>query len=441
MIDSILFFFVVLTLLGWLVFKLDVFGTAAGPHTSFSSSTPASPPSSPSPSPSPNPRERRALARSPSVPPAWSLPGSLLSPPRSPPLPFRHVTAAGQHDTFLRELDTVGSYGRMERVYDPVNSWKWAAVRGGRPVSPRLLPLPVSRPVTPVPEPVVPLVLAPVLAPVPPPPVAQQTPAVLPPRSLSVLELLVGIPSTPQPLLPRPAEPAPSHSYSLLRRHRSQYLAVVLRARWLQHLRFRRSSIWGSSFGRWNSTRLLPLPRIRRPDDDDNEDHDSLREVPGGTHGLETYDAIWKAGFYDICAKRNILLDLNPYLPGSMLANFESNLNPNEKGLRTLANLLRWQYESGRRIPAGGSKALADLITILSKVDGLVTGFVSDNGGRQQEFSGGDFLKWARAWRYCQRHFWEDHKTDLQRDLAPAVFQQLQALVTRHEAHWRQFLV
>jgi hypothetical protein len=29
----------------------------------------------------------------------------------------------------------------------------------------------------------------------------------------------------------------------------------------------------------------------------------------------------------------------------------------------------------------------------------------------------------------------------LQRDLAPAVFQQLQALVTRHEAHWRQFLV
>jgi hypothetical protein len=38
-----------------------------------------------------------------------------------------------------------------------------------------------------------------------------------------------------------------------------------------------------------------------------------------------------------------------------MIANFESSLNPNGNGLRTLANLLRWQYESGRRIPAGGS--------------------------------------------------------------------------------------
>jgi hypothetical protein len=57
------------------------------------------------------------------------------------------------------------------------------------------------------------------------------------------------------------------------------------------------------------------LPRIRRPDDDDNEDHDSLREAPGATHGLESYDAIWKAGFYDICGKMNMLPDLNPYLP------------------------------------------------------------------------------------------------------------------------------
>jgi hypothetical protein len=62
-----------------------------------------------------------------------------------------------------------------------------------------------------------------------------------------------------------------------------------------------------------------------------------------------------------------------------MIANFESSLNPNGNGLRTLANLLRWQYESGRRMPAGGSKVLADLITICRGLGSLLLFLCSRN--------------------------------------------------------------
>lgn len=561
MIDSILFFFILFALLGWLACESDIF--AAGPHTSSSSSALVASPHS---SPSPNRRERRALARSrsPPPPPAWSRPGSLLRPP---PPPFRHVPAAGRHDTFLLPVGTVESFGAIERVFDPVNGWKWAPVRGGRPVSPRLFPLPVSRPVTPVPVLVAPLVPAPASVLAPSPPVAQQTPAVLPPpasgppRSLSVLEMFADIPSTPQPLFPRPAVPAPQPQLqptgtvqaTVPNSSASGSLAAALLVPrflscgvWpLQQLQLAppvsgfffallpsppsspsvpipavvaassslrdpvpsapsagasqpqsqvelgsappppASSGFASGFGfgfgsgsapvfgggldfspsssssapasrrgrsgraRGSSRpiyqRVDNIPRTRQPDDDDNDDHGSKRET-AWQHGFEevkpTYNGtLWKAGFRDVCGNMNRLLDLNAYLPGSTLASFENNLNLKENGLRTLANLLRWQFETRLPQPAGGSQALADLITIPGLVDGLGTGFVDDNGGRQQEFNGGDFLKWARAWRYCRRHFWELHRAALERQLAPAVFQQLQGLVARHEGHWRRFLV
>jgi hypothetical protein len=118
-LDSLLFFFVVFALLGWLACESDAFSPAAGPQLSSSSSAPvASPPASPR---LPR-RERRALARLPPVPPAHSLPGSLLAPPRvAPPhLAYRHVPAAGRHDTFL-DVDMKESFGGIERVFDPVN--------------------------------------------------------------------------------------------------------------------------------------------------------------------------------------------------------------------------------------------------------------------------------------------------------------------------------
>jgi hypothetical protein len=121
-IDSLLFFFVVFALLGWLACESDAFSPAAGPHPSSSSSVPvASPPASPRLSR----RERRALARLPSLPPAHSLPGSLLAPPRSapPPLAYRHVPATGRHDTFL-DVGMEESFGGIERVFNPVNGWK-----------------------------------------------------------------------------------------------------------------------------------------------------------------------------------------------------------------------------------------------------------------------------------------------------------------------------
>jgi hypothetical protein len=67
-------------------------------------------------------------------------------------------------------------------------------------------------------------------------------------------------------------------------------------------------------------------------------------------------------------------------------------------------------------------------------------GFVADNGGQQQQFVGGEFFKWARAWRYFETYGWLAHKVKLQQELDPTVFGQLVELVKQHQAHWVRFL-
>jgi hypothetical protein len=171
--------------------------------------------------------------------------------------------------------------------------------------------------------------------------------------------------------------------------------------------------------------------------EDDREDGTSLRETHDDA-GLNTYDLVMNAdlAFLSTCGLEKI----DEYISGSSLASFETNLRSKENGLRCFANLLRWQYGTSRPQPSGGTPALGQLITVLARVDGLVTGFVADKGGRQQQFVEGDFLAWARAWRYLEKYGWQSHRERLQRDLDPAVFGRLEELVRRNQAHWVRFL-
>ncbi|KAF1838427.1 hypothetical protein BDW02DRAFT_565028 [Decorospora gaudefroyi] len=110
-------------------------------------------------------------------------------------------------------------------------------------------------------------------------------------------------------------------------------------------------------------------------------------------------------------------------------------------GLRMFANLLRWQLESGRPQPAGGTVALGQFIDTLGRVERLVAGFVADKGGQQQEFDGADFRKWALAWRYFRTDFWAPHGEKLRQQLQPATYQQqLSELVQSHEEIWPRFV-
>jgi hypothetical protein len=118
--------------------------------------------------------------------------------------------------------------------------------------------------------------------------------------------------------------------------------------------------------------------------------------------GLTTLELIMGAdlSFVSTCRLEHIA----GYISGSSLASFETNLRLKENGLRCFANLLRWQCGSSQPQSPGGSVALGQLITVLARVDGLVTGFVADNGGQQQLFVEGDFFLWARVWRYFEKY-------------------------------------
>jgi hypothetical protein len=170
---------------------------------------------------------------------------------------------------------------------------------------------------------------------------------------------------------------------------------------------------------------------------DDVDDRISLRE----THLDAELTTIGLVMGADLSYVSSSGLDkIADYISGSSLASFETNLRLKENGLRSFANLLRWQCGSSQPQPPGGTVALGQLISVLARVDGLVTGFVADNGGQQKLFEEGNFLLWARAWRYLEKYGWQDHKVKLQRELDPAVFGQLEELVKRHQAHWVRFL-
>lgn len=163
----------------------------------------------------------------------------------------------------------------------------------------------------------------------------------------------------------------------------------------------------------------------------------SLKYHPITSAGLVNDAHIMAARFQDICM--NGLADINAYLPGSTLTSFEHNLGEKQNGLRFFALLLRWQLDTGLPQPAGGSVALNQLITVMARLDGLVTGFVADNGGRQAEFEGGDFPEWGRSWRFLVKHLWKERGGELRRQLPVAVFGQLEDLVGRNQAHWARF--
>jgi hypothetical protein len=208
---AFLFFAAIFILLGWLACEHDLFSPAlvpaAGLHTvptlpssSFSASAPAGPVVSPSPS---LPRREpgalaRSRSRSPHAVPAWARPGSLLSPPR-------HRPAEGKYDTFL-DVRSTEAFGQMERVWDPVSGWKWAAVRGERFAARRISPLNSPPPSPVVTSPLPPIVVLPALVTASAPVVVSALPAPAPapvivsPAPRSVTSILASIPSLPQGL-------------------------------------------------------------------------------------------------------------------------------------------------------------------------------------------------------------------------------------------------
>ncbi|KAG9193515.1 hypothetical protein G6011_03550 [Alternaria panax] len=524
------FFAAVFTLLGWLACEHDFFSSvpAAGPHTASSSpssspsaSAPAGPEVSPSPSPLLPRRERRALARSrsrsPPPAPAWARPGSLLSPPR-------HRPVKDKNDTFL-DVKSTEADGRMERVWDLMNGWKWAAVRGER-LAARMIPLPNS----PLPSPVVashsPLALvlpaavaasAPVAVLAQPAPAPAPTVVSLPPRS--VASILAGIPSLPQGLthvfpLPAPAplpQPQPLFgglSLATPAKYASGSLTMVLpdftpsvstplapspappstslpagadhKPQADEHSRLvAPSPSFPPPAGADNKSQADDIPRFvdpppssssfafsggfggvtsrpasaptpssggtfdaifnfaapssfsssapspsasGRPRDrriikrvydvrieDDRDDDDSLDEKYWDA-GLITLDLVMGADIKMVTSTG--LENIAGYMSGSTRSSFEKNLLDKENGLRRLANLLRWQCGSTQPQPPS----------------------------QQQQFVKGDFFKWARAWRYLEKHWWQAKKARLQQELDPAVFGQLVELMKRHQAHWVRFL-
>ncbi|KAL1799336.1 hypothetical protein ACET3X_003373 [Alternaria dauci] len=525
---AFLFFAAVFTLLGWLACEHDLFSfissvPAAGPHTASSSpsssaSAPAGPVVSPSPSPSLPRRERRALARSqsrsPPPVPAWARPGSLLSPPR-------HRPVEDKYDTFL-DVKSTEAEGRMERVWDPVNGWKWAAIRGGR-LAARLTPLPNS----PLPSPVIashspPAVVLP--APVSAPPAPAPTPIVVSPPLRSVTSILAGIPSQPQGLthvfpLPAPAplsQPQPLFgglSLAAPAKYASSFLTLALPdptpsvsmplapppspplptslpagadhkpqaddisgfvappppspspftfgggfgvSAGTTHapssggtfgaiFNFAAPSSFSSLSSPAPSASASGRPRDRRiikrvyePRFEDDRDDDDSLDKKYWDAGFTTLDSLMNADIRMVTGSG--LENIADYISGSTLASFEHNLRQKENGLRRLANLLCWQCGSTRPQPPGGTVALGQLITVLARVDDLVRGFVADNGGQQQLFVQGDFFKWARAWRYLEKHWWQVRKTKMKQELDPAVYGRWVELVKRHQAHWVRFL-
>ncbi|RYN34557.1 hypothetical protein AA0119_g8890 [Alternaria tenuissima] len=525
---AFLFFAAVFTLLGWLACEHDFFSIAssvpaAGPHTassSPSSSPSASAPAGPVVSPSLPRRERRALARSrsrssPPVP-AWARPGSLLSPPR-------HRPVEDKNDTFL-DVKSTEADGLMERVWDPINGWKWAAVRGER-LAARMIPLPNSPPPSPVitprspPAAVPPAFVAasaPMAVSVSPNPAP--APIVISPPPRSVASILAGIPSLPQGLthvfpLPAPAplsQPQPLFgglSLATPAKYASGSLTMVLPDltpsvpmplapplptslpagadhkpqtddicgivaptphssspfafgggsigvsampipappsdstfgavfNFTSPSPFSSSAPFSSASGRPRDRRILK--RVYEPRfEDDRDDDDSLMEKYWDA-GFTTLDSLMQADIPMVtgCGLENIA----GYISGSTVASFEHNLRDKENGLRRLANLLRWQCGSTRPQPPGGTVTLGQLITVLARVDELVRGFVADNGGQQQLFVQGDFFKWARTWRYLEKHWWQVRKTKLQQELDPSVYGQVVELVKLHQAHCVKFL-
>lgn len=170
---------------------------------------------------------------------------------------------------------------------------------------------------------------------------------------------------------------------------------------------------------------------------DDADDKNSVQETPLDA-GLVSIPLVMGADFSYVSSTG--LDKIADCISGSSFASFETNLRLKENGLRSFANLLRWQYKSGQSQSSGGTVALGQLISVLARIDGLVTGFVADNGGQQQLFEGGDFYLWARAWRYLEKFGWQEHKVQLKQELDTAVFGQLEELVRLHQAHWVRFL-
>jgi hypothetical protein len=193
---------------------------------------------------------------------------------------------------------------------------------------------------------------------------------------------------------------------------------------------------FSSASGRSRDRRILK--RFYEPHfEDDRDDDDSLMEKYWDA-GFTTLDSLMQADIPMVtgCGLENIA----GYISGSTVASFEHNLRDKENGLRRLANLLRWQCGSTWPQPPGGTVALGQLITVLARMDELVRGFVADNGGQQQLFVQGDFFKWARAWRYLEKHWWQVRKTKLLQELNPAMYGQVVELVKLHQAHWARFL-
>ncbi|KAH6882058.1 hypothetical protein BKA58DRAFT_464074 [Alternaria rosae] len=170
---------------------------------------------------------------------------------------------------------------------------------------------------------------------------------------------------------------------------------------------------------------------------DDPGDKNSLQETLLDA-GLVSIPLVMGADFSYVSSTG--LDKIADYISGSSLASFETNLRLKENGLRSFANLLRWQYKSGQSQPPGGTVALGQPISVLARVNGLVTGFVADNGGQQQLLEGSDFYLWARAWRYLEKFGWQEHKVQLKQELDAAVFGQLEKLARLHQAHWLRFL-
>ncbi|KAI4916897.1 hypothetical protein J4E90_003401 [Alternaria incomplexa] len=118
---------------------------------------------------------------------------------------------------------------------------------------------------------------------------------------------------------------------------------------------------------------------------DDADDKASRRESPLDA-GLDSIPLVMGADFGYVSSTG--LDKIADYISGSSLASFETNLRRKENGLRSFANLLRWQCKSGQSLPPGGTVALGQL----------------------------------------------------QRELNAAVFGQLEELVRKHQAYWVRFL-
>lgn len=132
-------------------------------------------------------------------------------------------------------------------------------------------------------------------------------------------------------------------------------------------------------------------------------------------------------------------LTISSYTPGWPLKEFGVVLLRKSEFFREVVNHVRWQFQSGRSQPAGGSRALVGLINCMEGANRVVEGFLQYEKVGQKgwdETTEQRFRGWARALRYAKKYWMEEYADKIGQQLDATQVARLNAAMSKSEQYF-----